>query len=62
MLHKILTGRKNGFENLRQFHGMSGFPKRKESDCDAFHSGHSSMSLSAALGDGLQARDINHIG
>ena len=42
-VHKILTGRKNGFENLRQFHGMSGFPKRKESDCDAFHSGHSSM-------------------
>ena len=49
-VHKILTGRKEGFQNLRQFHGMSGFPKRKESDCDAFHSGHSSMSLSAALG------------
>ena len=58
-VHKILTGRKNGFENLRQFHGMSGFPKRKESDCDAFHSGHSSMSLSAALGM-VTARDINH--
>lgn len=58
-VHKILTGRKNGFENLRQFHGMSGFPKRKESDCDAFHSGHSSMSLSAALGM-VAARDINH--
>ena len=56
---KILTGRKNGFENQRQFHGMSGFPKRKESDCDAFHSGHSSMSLSAALGM-VTARDINH--
>ncbi len=58
-VHKILTGRKNGFENLRQFHGMSGFPKKKESDCDAFHSGHSSMSLSAALGM-VTARDINH--
>lgn len=58
-VHKILTGRKAGFENLRQFHGMSGFPKRKESDCDAFHSGHSSMSLSAALGM-VAARDINH--
>ena len=58
-VHKILTGRKNGFENLRQFHGMSGFPKRKESDCDAFHSGHSSMALSAALGM-VTARDINH--
>ena len=58
-VHKILTGRKNGSENLRQFHGMSGFPKREESDCDAFHSGHSSMSLSAALGM-VTARDINH--
>ena len=34
--HKILTGRKEGFETLRQYGGMSGFPKRKESDCDAF--------------------------
>ncbi len=58
-VHKILTGRKDGFQNLRQFHGMSGFPKRKESRCDAFHSGHSSMSLSAALGLAA-ARDINH--
>ena len=58
-VHKILTGRKDGFQNLRQFHGMSGFPKRKESNCDAFHSGHSSMSLSAALGM-VTARDINH--
>lgn len=57
-VHKILTGRKEGFKNLRQFHGMSGFPKRKESDCDAFHSGHSSMSLSTALGMAA-ARDIN---
>lgn len=58
-VHKILTGRKRGFKNLRQYHGMSGFPKRKESDCDAFHSGHSSMSLSAALGLAA-ARTINH--
>lgn len=58
-VHKILTGRKDGFKNLRQFHGMSGFPKRRESNCDAFHSGHSSMSLSAALGMAV-ARDINH--
>lgn len=57
-VHKILTGRKEGFEHLRQFGGMSGFPKRKESNCDAFHSGHSSMSLSAALGL-VAARDIN---
>ncbi len=58
-VHKILTGRKGGFAHLRQFHGMSGFPKRKESDCDAFHSGHSSMSLSVALGM-AKARDLNH--
>ena len=57
--HKILTGRKDGFDDLRKYGGMSGFPKRKESDCDAFHSGHSSMSLSAALGM-VTARDINH--
>ena len=57
-VHKILTGRKDGFKNLRQYQGMSGFPKRKESDCDAFHSGHSSMSLSAALGLAT-ARKIN---
>ena len=58
-VHKILTGRKAGFKTLRQFHGMSGFPKRKESPCDAFHSGHSSMSLSAALGMAA-ARDVHH--
>ena len=34
--HKILTGRKDGFDTLRKYHGMSGFPKRKESDCDCF--------------------------
>ncbi len=48
--HKILTGRRNGFKNLRQFGGMSGFPKTKESPCDAFNTGHSSTSISAGLG------------
>lgn len=48
--HKILTGRKEGFDNLRQFGGMSGFPKRSESDCDVFDTGHSTTSISAALG------------
>ncbi len=48
--HKILTGRKAGFDELRKFGGMSGFPKRKESDCDAFDTGHSSTSISAGLG------------
>ena len=56
--HKILTGRKDGFESLRQFRGLSGFPKRKESDCDAFETGHSSTSVSAGLGL-VKARDIN---
>ncbi len=55
--HKILTGRKDGFDGLRQFHGMSGFPKRKESNCDAFDTGHSSTSISAGLGL-VKARDI----
>lgn len=55
--HKLLTGRKEGFESLRQFHGMSGFPKRKESDFDAFDTGHSSTSISAGLGL-VMARDI----
>ncbi len=55
--HKILTGRKDGFDALRQFHGMSGFPKRKESNCDAFDTGHSSTSISAGLGL-VKARDI----
>ena len=48
--HKLLTGRKDGFDNLRQFGGMSGFPRRSESPCDAFNTGHSSTSVSAALG------------
>ncbi len=55
--HKILTGRKEEFKNLRQFGGMSGFPKRRESECDAFDTGHSSTSISAALGM-VKARDI----
>ena len=48
--HKILTGRKKDFDSLRKYHGMSGFPKRDESNCDAFDTGHSSTSLSAGLG------------
>jgi 1-deoxy-D-xylulose-5-phosphate synthase len=55
--HKILTGRKAGFSTLRKYEGMSGFPKRKESDCDAFLVGHSSTSISAALGMAC-ARDL----
>ena len=57
--HKILTGRKAGFENLRKYGGMSGFPKRKESNCDCFDTGHSSTSISAGLGM-VKARDIMH--
>ena len=55
--HKLLTGRRDGFETLRKFGGMSGFPKRKESACDAFDTGHSSTSISAGLGL-VKARDI----
>ena len=55
--HKLLTGRRDGFESLRKFGGMSGFPKRKESSCDAFDTGHSSTSISAGLGL-VKARDI----
>lgn len=57
--HKLLTGRREGFANLRQFGGMSGFPKSNESDCDCFNTGHSSTSISAGLGF-AHARDINH--
>lgn len=57
--HKILTGRQGGFENLRKYGGMSGFPKRKESDCDCFDTGHSSTSISAGLGL-VKARDLMH--
>lgn len=55
--HKLLTGRKDGFDDLRKYGGMSGFPKRKESDCDAFDTGHSSTSISAGLGY-VHARDL----
>ena len=55
--HKILTGRRDGFDGLRKYGGMSGFPKRKESSCDAFDTGHSSTSISAGLGY-ARARDI----
>ena len=48
--HKILTGRKEGFDDLRTYGGMSGFPKRAESPCDSFGTGHSSTSISAGLG------------
>lgn len=55
--HKILTGRKDRFPTLRQMGGLSGFPKRKESECDAFDTGHSSTAISAALGM-VKARDL----
>ena len=55
--HKILTGRRAGFDDLRKYGGISGFPKRKESECDAFDTGHSSTSISAGLGY-VAARDI----
>jgi len=57
-VHKIITGRKEDFENLRQFGGMSGFPKRRESVHDSFETGHSSTSLSAAMGLS-SARDLD---
>lgn len=55
--HKILTGRQEQFDSLRTYGGMSGFPKRKESICDAFDTGHSSTSVSAGLGY-VRARDL----
>ena len=55
--HKLLTGRKNDFDTLRQYGGMSGFPKRRESECDVFDTGHSSTSISAGLGL-CKARDL----
>ena len=55
--HKILTGRKDEFKTLRKEGGLSGFPKRKESDCDAYDAGHSSNSISAGLGY-VRARDL----
>ena len=55
--HKLLTGRKEGFDQLRKYGGMSGFPKRKESECDCFDTGHSSTSISAGLGDRRRCAD-----
>ena len=55
--HKLLTGRKDQFDTLRQYGGMSGFPKRCESETDCFDTGHSSTSISAGLGM-VKARDL----
>ena len=55
--HKILTGRREGFSTLREYGGMSGFPKTIESECDCFNTGHSSTSISAAMGFAV-SRDI----
>jgi len=55
--HKILTGRRERFGTLRQFEGISGFPRRDESPCDRFGTGHASTSISAALGF-AKARDL----
>lgn len=62
--HKILTGRREQFSTLRQYNGLSGFPSVAESECDAFGMGHSTTSLSAALGM-VKARELsgddNHV-
>lgn len=55
--HKLLTGRREGFDKLRREGGLSGFPRREESDCDVFDTGHSSTSISAGLGF-VKARDL----
>jgi 1-deoxy-D-xylulose-5-phosphate synthase len=54
--HKILTGRREGMANLRKFNGISGFPRRSESEYDAFGTAHSSTSISAALGMAVAAK------
>ena len=63
--HKILTDRKDVFHTNRQLGGISGFPKRSESDYDAFGTGHSSTSISSALGmaiaSNLKVKSINNI-
>ena len=56
-IHKIITGRRERFSTLRQYGGLSGFPKRAESECDSFDTGHSSTSISAATGMAI-ARDL----
>lgn len=58
-VHKMLTGRKNQFGTLRQYGGLSGFPKRSESSYDHFETGHSSTSISAAIGM-ARARDLKN--
>ena len=64
-IHKVLTGRRNEFVNIRKFEGLSGFPKRSESKYDSFGVGHASTSISAALAmaiaDKLQKKDNHHI-
>jgi 1-deoxy-D-xylulose-5-phosphate synthase len=57
--HKILTGRREQFKTLRQYKGLSGFPKISESEYDSFGSGHSSTSISAALGFAV-SRDLKN--
>lgn len=57
-VHKILTGRREAFSSLRQLGGISGFPKRAENECDSFDTGHSSTSISAAVGMAV-ARDLS---
>lgn len=56
-VHKIITGRKEQFKTIRKFNGISGFPKINESEYDSFNTGHSSTSISAALGM-ARARDL----
>ena len=58
-VHKILTGRREGFDRLRKYQGLSGFPKSSESSFDHFDTGHSSTSISAAIGM-ARARDIKN--
>ncbi|MDT3698154.1 MAG: 1-deoxy-D-xylulose-5-phosphate synthase [Thermincola sp.] len=57
-VHKLLTGRREAFSSLRQLGGISGFPKRAENECDSFDTGHSSTSISAAVGMAV-ARDLS---
>ncbi len=56
-IHKLLTGRREAFQSLRQYQGLSGFPKRQESPCDPYDTGHSSTSIAAAIGF-AKARDL----
>ena len=59
--HKILTGRRDRMSTLRQFGGISGFPRRAESEYDTFGTAHSSTSISAALGMAVAAREENEV-